>query len=413
MVSSGFLRVVAQPSPPFLGDPALASLDGFIIKQMALDHVPGLSACILNDRGILWKKSYGLADIANNTAMRSDHVLNIASISKTFTALAVLQQVEMGLLALDADINTYLPFPIRNPNHPDQAITIKMLMQHTSSIRDGIAYPKLYKCGDPRISLGTWIREYFHTDGHYYDAAENYHSWAAGTNHAYTNVTYGLLGHLVEQSSGLPLPLYCERHIYGPLGMRNSGWMLMDLDLSAHAIPYTWVEQGAARGSSWAGIPLEVIHPEGAPPQESLVEGFNANCFYNHPNYPDGFLRTSVAELGVYAQMLLNGGRLNGVRLLQRETLQAMFTADRETERNEYKTHWGLTWHASAEVDGHPVWGHGGSDPGVNTEILLLLDPKLAVIVFANTNGINTRAYAVKLLETALRQEGAGRLTSY
>jgi len=412
-VCRGFSRALALPASSLLGEQDVATVDSFIIRQMGLDHVPGLTACILSDKGVLWKKSYGHADIASHTAMRADHIMNIASISKTFVALAVLQQVEMGLLALDVDISTYLPFPIRNPNHPDQPITIKMLMQHTSSIRDGIAYPKLYKCGDPRLSLGTWIKEYFHPSGHYYDAAENYHPWAAGTDHEYTNVTYGLLGHLVELSSGLPLPLYCRRHIYRPLGMHNSGWMLSDLDLSVHATPYTWVEQGEVRGSSWAGIPLGVIRPDGSPPKESLVEGFNANCYYNHPNYPDGFMRTSVTELGFYAQMLLNGGKLNGVRLLQHETLHAMFTADKVTERDNHRTHWGLTWHASAEVGGNPVWGHGGSDPGVNTDLLLLRNHKLAVIVFANTNGINTGAYAAKLLEVALKQQGAGSLKSY
>ena len=102
-------------------------LDRFIIEQMTPDHVPGLSACLLSDKGVLWTKSYGLAHIANNTAMCADHIINIASISKTFTALAVLQQVEMGLLALDTDINQYLPFPVRNPNHAHQPITIKLL----------------------------------------------------------------------------------------------------------------------------------------------------------------------------------------------------------------------------------------------------------------------------------------------
>ena len=78
-----------------------------------------------------------------------------------------------------------------------------------------------------------------------------------------------------------------------------------------------------------------------------------------------------------------------------------------------HKTHWGLTWHAGAEVDGHPVWGHGGSDPGVSTDLLLLPHHKLAVIVFANTNGINTGAYVTKLLEVALKQRGAGHLEPY
>ncbi|NQV32738.1 MAG: beta-lactamase family protein [Phycisphaeraceae bacterium] len=161
----GAACALALPVGPFLGEQDVATLDHFMTRQMALDHVPGLSACILSDKGVLWKKSYGHAHLENKTAMRADHIMNIASISKTFTALAVLQQVEMGLLAIDADVNTYLPFPVRNPNHPDQPITIKMLMQHTSSIRDGIAYPKLYQCGDPRMSLGTWIKEYTQLTG--------------------------------------------------------------------------------------------------------------------------------------------------------------------------------------------------------------------------------------------------------
>ncbi len=397
----------------FLDAQAMDALDRFIVGQMAADHVPGLSVCILSDTGVLWEKSYGHASLENNTAMRTDHIMNIASISKTFTALAVLQQVEMGLLALDEDVNTYLPFSVRNPNHPDRPITIRMLMQHTSSIRDGIAYPKLYQCGDPRMSLSTWVREYFRPGGQYCDADENYYMWAPGTDHAYTNVTYGLLGHLVEVSSGLPLPLYCERHIFGPLGMHNSGWMLSDLDLSVHVTPYTWVAQGEARGSSWAGIPLDVIRPDGPPPNESLAEGFNANCLYNHPNYPDGFMRTSVAELGLYARMLLNRGKLNSVRLLQKDTLATMFTADRVTGDDTHKTRWGLTWHAGVQVDGHPVWGHGGSDPGVSTDLLVALDQGLAVIVFANTNGINVGAYAEKLLEAALKRQDAGSIESY
>ena len=285
-----------------------------------------------------------------------------------------------------------------------------MLLQHTSSLRDGIAYPKNYACGDPRVSLATWVQEYFQPSGQYYDAAENFYDYAPGAKHDYTNVTFSLLGHLVERTSGLPFPLYCTRHIFKPLGMENTSWMLNDLDRSDQVIPYTWVKDGQSPGAEWGGVPLYTVRASGPAPLNTLKEGLNRNCLYSHPNYPDGFLRTSALDLSRFAQMHLLGGEWNGESLLQTETLKRMFIAGQNTAGTADTSHLGLVWHILDYQGDATVWTHSGGDPGVRTELFLSFEHDLAVIVFANTYGVDTALLAQKMFNAALKQKGIAPL---
>jgi len=286
-------NVLSEGQLPSLDDQVSARLNELLTGEMRARSIPGLSACLVHREGrVLWSGSFGFADLESEEKMSFEHVQNIASISKTFTTVAAMQQVEAGLLHLDTDVNDYLPFDLRHPKFPDQAITIKMLMRHVSGLRDGTVYAQHYACGDPRMSLGVWIKEYFDKDGVFYNDDENFAPWAPGDKYEYCNVSFGLLGHIVELTSGLSLPDYCERNIFTPLGMSRTRWMISDIVSGPTTTPYTWVEDNKARGPSWGGIPLGVIKPDGATLSKSLANGYAANCIYNHPNYPDGFLRT-------------------------------------------------------------------------------------------------------------------------
>jgi len=128
-------------------------LDTFIKEVMEKSHLPGLSACIVRNSNIIWSKGYGWADIENKISMTPDTVQNIASVSKTVTATAVMQLWEKGLFTLDDDVNGYLPFKAQNPRFPDVEITFRQLLTHRSSIKDGPAYEQSYAPGDPQISL--------------------------------------------------------------------------------------------------------------------------------------------------------------------------------------------------------------------------------------------------------------------
>lgn len=91
--------------------------------------------------------------------------MNIGSISKTITAVAIMQLWEKELIRLDSDINNYLDFEVSNPHHPDDSITVFQLLTHTSSIQDGESYSHSYDCGDSPISLEDWIYSNLNKEG--------------------------------------------------------------------------------------------------------------------------------------------------------------------------------------------------------------------------------------------------------
>ncbi len=93
-----------------------------------------LAACIIKDNQIIWSIGYGYYDRSELKHATTDTIYNLMSISKTITGTALMQLYEQGLFELDDDVNTFLPFDLRNPNFPDDPITFRMLLSHTSSL---------------------------------------------------------------------------------------------------------------------------------------------------------------------------------------------------------------------------------------------------------------------------------------
>ena len=359
-------------------------IDTFIRARMAQYDIVGVAACVVKDDRIAWSGAYGSADLERQIPMSLDGVQNICSISKTVTTTALMQLWELGRFQLDDDVSDYVPFPIRNPNHPELPITFRFLLTHRSSIRDGDWYNRMYQCGDPSVSLADWIEGYLQPGGQFYDVAENFESWGPGDRWKYNNVAYGLLGYLVQRISGEDFVDYCRTRIFQPLGMNETSWRLADIDISRHVVPYTYRQGGEVRSPTWGGSPLGVIL-EGSGPTIPEGDGHHANCVYNHPNFPDGFLRTSLRQLAGFARACLSGGVLDGARILKESTIKEMMQLHHEAPGRSQ----GLTWHSNTEVRGQEVWGHGGSDPGINTDIRLVLGEGVAAIVFMNTWGGN------------------------
>ncbi len=357
-------------------------IDEFVRRHMAKYNIAGVAACIVNDNRMTWSASYGFADLERQIPMSLDGIQNIGSISKTVTTTALMQLWEMGRFHLDDDVSDYTPFPVRNPKHPDLPITFRLLLTHRSSIRDGDWYGRMYQCGDPAVSLTEWIEGYLQPGGRFYDAAENFESWGPGDRWKYNNVAYGLLGYLVQRISGEDFENYCRTRIFQPLEMNETSWYLTEVDVSRHVVPYTYRQGEEVRSPTWGGSALGVIK-EGTGPTVPVGDGHHANCVYNHPNFPDGFLRTSVRQLAGFARAYLNGGTLAGTRILEESTIGEMMRSHHMAPDLSQ----GLTWYSNSEARGHEVWGHAGGDPGINTDIGLVPEEGVAAIVFMNTWG--------------------------
>jgi len=133
-------------------------LERFIKKQMARGRIPGLSVVVLQNDTVLWDGHYGSTNPEDPTAptVRNDTFFQFASLSKTLIGVSAMVLYEKGLLNPGDDVNTYLPFRLRNPNFPDTPITVHGLLTHTSSMIDkqyGKILHKVFADGDPIMSL--------------------------------------------------------------------------------------------------------------------------------------------------------------------------------------------------------------------------------------------------------------------
>lgn len=372
MVSISYLRraillllgIFTFTGPPALSQESFKEVEKYIVKHLIENKIPGFAGCVVKENRMIWSGAYGWSNIENGVCMSIDGIMNIASISKTFTATAVMQLWEQELIELDTDINRYLPFSLRNPHHPDRPISIFHLLTHTSSIIDGEFYGSSYSDGDPNISLEDWISGYLVPGGQFYDEEQNFSTEEPGSKRLYSNVGFGLLGYLVERISGMPFNEYCRKHIQEPLGMKHSGWFIHEIDSSKHITPYEFNED--------QNQPLDL---------------------YSFPNYPDGLLRTSVQELSYFLMAIMNGGKYKNARILEKSTLKKMLQPAIELDEDQ-----GLCWH---RIRYEALWGHSGGDPGVGTYMYFNPRTRTGVITFQNNHNGDVFSIVRKLYSVA------------
>jgi CubicO group peptidase (beta-lactamase class C family) len=361
---------IAAAIPPSIG---ASPLDRFILAQMQGSHTPGLSAVIVKDGAIAWQGAYGFRDAAATQPVTSDTLFELASLSKTVLAVAVLQLVEQGRLALDSDVSTALPFTVRNPNFPDWPITLRMLLGHVSGIVDNWPVIRAHSVenADAPVSLRDWFSGYLTSGGPWYSKKGNFARNAPGTAFTYSNQAAALGALAVEGASGEPFDGYCREHIFTPLGMRETSYRLAGLDLSHIAIPQAW----------YGG-------------------GFEELGHHGFPDYPSGTLRTSAPQLARFLLMVMNGGEYQDVRLLAPALVRQMLTPQYPSLDPAI----GMLWFAIPQGR-DVIIGHEGEDPGVNTLMYFRPKDRVGVIVLSNGNpGFPaTPVIAARLFEEATR----------
>lgn len=359
----------ASVPPP----PAEASIDQAIQAQMREGGLVGVAAAVIVDGKVAWRGAYGFADRETQRPFTTATVMNIASISKTVVGAAMMRAREEGRLDLDADIQSYLPFRVRNPHHPAVPITLRQLATHTSSITDRWeVYAANYHVGrNAPQPLGDFLKGYFTPGGADY-GPENFLDAAPGSTREYSNIGAGLAGYAIESVTGQPLERYARERIFGPLGMDSTHWHLQPSDQ----------RHGATLYLSQDGIAV-ALQP------------------YTVTTWPDGGIRTSVDDLSRFFIALLQGGRVDEVRILKQasvdEMLRLQFTAEHKpanvdlAEKNS-----GLFWQTKFNTR---YVGHGGSDPGLKTEMLASPDLRTGVVLFTNTAGADTDKAYVGILK--------------
>lgn len=329
-----------------------------IEKKADKGGITGISIAMIKEDEVVSTYQAGFADRENGKPVTDDTIFQIASVSKTVTATAVMQLYEQGLLDLDDDINQYLPFQIIHPLYSERPITFKMILSHTAGFNDHWeVYDSFYTIdsggGDSDVSLEEFVQGYFVKDGQWYDANKNFTTDAPGIEYQYSNAGYALLGYLVERISGQSFPEYCKANIFIPLEMEHTTWLLKDTDISRLAIPYG--------------------------------EGDNALPHYSFATYPDGALKTTPEEYAHLLIAMMNGGQYKNKSILQPQTIAEMLTpVAREGKQ-------ALAWDYAVleelmlgKVNDGVIIGHTGGDPGVCTMVVFNPDNKTGLVIFMN-----------------------------
>lgn len=343
-------------SPP-LSNP---SLDSVITTAMAEVGIMGVAAAVIVNGQVVWTEGYGFADVRRTRPFTPGTVMNIASITKPFMGVAMMRAVQEGRLSLDVDINEYLPFRVVNPHRPDVPITLRHIATHTSAISDRWeVYRDTYHYGgEPREPLGEFLADYFVPGGRHY-SAENFLDAAPGARREYSNIASALAGYIVERAYDEPLNLLTRRLIFTPLGMASTGWFLSEVDLANHSTLFV-----SANGNP---VPIQA---------------------YEGTTYPDGGVRTSVSDLSRFFIAMLSGGTYQGTRILDApmaaEMMRFQFSDGNRPENYPAEDgNSGLFWRT--KFNGARV-GHGGNDPGVQTEMLADPSGEVGIILFMNTS---------------------------
>jgi len=332
-------------------------------KIEAQKTLPGFVISIFDDSETIFQKGFGFSDVANKKKYNPASIQMIASITKSVTGMAGMKAMEMGFFELDDAINEYLPFKITNPNFPEDEITIRHLLTHTSSLDDIKNYARGYvfsKSLDPKnwpephhksltkysdnekMELSDFLVELLSPSGRWFDESEMYLKHQPGTKFEYSNTGFALLGYIIELTSKVNFKDFTQDHIFDPLDMKSATWAL-ERDNPMHITYYK--------------------------------ENYRVCSDYMINTIPDGGLYINSIDLTKFLQEAMKGYDGRGT-ILSQSSYAEMFRS--QTELIEIEG--GLGWDLSISC----CIGHAGNDFGTATVMYFQPSTGIGRIVFTN-----------------------------
>jgi CubicO group peptidase (beta-lactamase class C family) len=333
-----------QPSPaPELTKADFETfLDVLIPSQLRNRNIAGAVVSVVKDGQVLFQKGYGYADVDEKKPVLPNQTLfRPGSISKLFTATAVMQLVEQGKLDLDRDVNNYLDFPI--PKTYPEPVTLRQLLTHTGGFEETLK--NLFVAHESDIKpLRTYLVNEMPA-----------RIFPPGKVPSYSNYGFTLAGYIVERVSGEKFERYVENHILMPLGMNNSTF---DQPLPPQLAPQ--MSKGYLSASK-------------KPRDFEFVQAA-----------PAGALTTTAADMTRFMLAFLQDGTVDGVSILKPETVRQM-----ETRQFDFHTMLpgvGITF-MEYLIDPVRIIAHGGDTVYFHSDMILVPDAHFGYFLSYNTLG--------------------------
>lgn len=328
--------------------------------------LPGFSVAIVSENDVLYKNSFGFANKESQLDFETKTIQNLGSVSKTVVGLALIKAIEDGKLTMDTEVNDILPFQVVNPFFKDSPILISHLANHSSTILDTKNYGRTYILNENFIEnenihkgflgflrshrsmeLKDFLFNVMNKDGDWYHK-KNFLKAEPGSTKEYSNLNAALTAYIIEIATETPFEEYTQANIFEPLGMYNTSWKIEKEHIGKMSTPY---------------------FPEGKQvPRYQLI------------TYPDGGLFTNTEDLSNYLQEMIKAYSGNS-NYLSTEYAKLMLPGDDDMNR----AFWGMG-EQSRNI------GHGGSDPGVQTDLQFNADRKIGRIILTNVNAEDNEA---------------------
>ena len=316
-------------------------VDDYIKAQIRNLHIPGISLAVVRNGRVIKSKGYGLANIEANSAATPKTVYEIGSLTKQFTAAAIMLLIAEGKISLDDKITRYFPEAPRTWNH----ITIRHILTHTSGIQNHVAVPGYLNIFKTNLSFETTptrdeiLKEFYKLPMEF----------EPGETWAYDNTGYYLLGFIIEKASGKSYYQFLDERIFKPLGMGATR--------STDILP---IVPNRASGYEWVNNKFEnrpVLLPD---------IGFSA-----------GTIISTVEDLTKWDAALYTE------KLLKKTSLEQMWTPVLANNVSLASFDYGFGWFID-NYRNHQIVQHSGGTPGFSSIIYRFPNDKLTIIILSN-----------------------------
>lgn len=335
------------------------ALERVITREMEDKQFSAVSIALVDDQEIVWAKGFGMADPDKKTVATAETVYRIASLSKLFTDMSVMQLAEGGKIDIDAPITDYLP-NFQPQNSFGKRLTLRQIMSHRAGI---VREPPVGHYFDPTEPTVAQLVESLNQTALVYEPE---------TRTKYSNAGISVAGFAVEKVAEKPFIQYIQAAILDPIGMTRSAYE-----------PLPEIKKHLAKGYMWT------------------YDGrtFEAPTF-QLGMVPAAGMYSTVKDLARFMKVLFNNGEGPGGAILKPETLAKMYEIQYASE--EQKSGFGLGFYVN-EFEGKRKIGHGGVMYGYATQIAALPDEKLGVVTIITLDAANEVAnrinnYAFKLM---------------
>ncbi len=339
-----------------MADPALEAAFDKICIQKFPDDGPGGAVLVAKGEQILYQKAFGLDDLDKKTPLRPDMVFRLGSVTKQFTAVAILQLVEQRKISLQDNITKFIPdYPTGG-----KIITVEHLLNHTSGIKSYTSMPLWTPHVQQMDFTPKALVDFFKDKPMDFDTGDQY---------AYNNSGYVLLGYIIEQVTGMSYADYLTQNVFKPAGLKHTFYENQPRPIAGWANGF----QRSTDGKIEPAAPLSMTQP-----------------------YAAGSLASTVEDLFLWNRALFSG------KLVSKDLLQKAHTPN--VLRNGTDTRYGYGW-LMGNMLGSPTVEHGGSIPGFLSMLIYLPKEEVCVAVLTNCDCNSPNDVADKLAALAAGYE--------